>query len=78
MTMMALAGQPALVVGDRPVWRVPACLYLPGLGEVAKLGSIEVDSLTGQVVEPSPEQITLLQDRANAIAAHFATALVHD
>lgn len=72
--MMALAGHPALVVGDRPVWRVPACLHLPNLGEVATLGSIEVDVLTGQVMEPSPEQITLMQDRANAIAASHATA----
>jgi hypothetical protein len=74
VTMMALAGHPALVVGDRPIWRVPACLHLPGLGEVATLGSIEVDALTGQVVEPSSEQITLMRDRANAIAAHFATS----
>jgi hypothetical protein len=71
VTMMVLAGQPVLVVGDRPIWRIPACLHLPGLGEVATIGSVDVDALTGQVIKPADDQITAIRDRANALAARL-------
>jgi hypothetical protein len=54
VTMMVLAGEPALVLGEQPVWRVPACLHLPGLGEVSTVGSINVDALTGEIISPPP------------------------
>jgi hypothetical protein len=74
VTMMILAGEPVLVVGDPPVWRVPACLHLPGLGEVSTVGSIDVDALTGKVVPLSLEQIAAMQRRADDLAICFASS----
>jgi len=72
--MMILAKEPTLVVGERPFWQSPACLHLPGLGEVATVGSVDVDALTGEIISPSPEQIVEMQNRANAIASRLAPA----
>lgn len=72
VTMMVLAGEPVLVLGEeRPVWRVPACLHLPDLGEVTTVGTIDVDALTGQVIPPLAKQLTLMQRRANEIATRL-------
>lgn len=69
--MMVLAGEPVLVLGKQPVWRVPACLHLPGLGEVSTVGAIDVDAMTGQVIPPSLDEITAMQHRANDLATRF-------
>ena len=75
VTLMVLAGEPVLVLGEaRPVWRVPAILHLPGLGEIAPVGTIEVDALTGEVIQPSSEQISLMQRRANDFATRLSFA----
>ena len=71
VTMMVLAGEPALVLGEQSVWRVPACLRLPGLGEVSTIGFIDVDALTGQIIPLSPDQITAMKHRADDIAIRF-------
>jgi len=71
ITMMVLAGEPVLVWGEQPVWRVPACLHLPDLGEVSIVGFIEVDALTGEIIPFSPDQIAAMQRRANDIATRF-------
>jgi hypothetical protein len=73
VTMMVLAGEPTLVLGEQPVWRVPACLHLPGLGEVTTVGTVDVDALTGKVIPPSPDQISTMQRRANDIATRFTS-----
>ncbi len=69
------AGTPVLMFGDRLVWRVPACLRLPGLGdeEVIHLGVIDIDVLKGQLIVPDPEQLAHMQKRVQALAAQFAT-----
>ncbi len=72
VTLMALAGVPMLVLGQRPVWRVPGCLHLPGLGQVATIGSVDVDASTGEVLSPSAERIAAMKRHANAIAARLA------
>ena len=74
VSMMILAKEPTLVVGERPFWQSPACLYLPELGEVATVGSVDVDALTGEVIAPSPEQIVEMQNRANVIASRLTPA----
>lgn len=71
VAMSVLAGEPALLLGDPPVWRMSANLHLPDFGFVATVGSIEVDALTGQVLPLSLEQITLMQDRADVIATRL-------
>jgi hypothetical protein len=71
ITMMVLAGEPMLVWSEQPVWRVPACLHLPELGEVSTVGCIDVDALTGEIILLFPDQITAMQRRADDIAARF-------
>jgi hypothetical protein len=71
----AFAGTPVLLLGDRLVWRVPACLRLPGLGdeEVVHLGAIDIDVFKGEMIVPGPEQVSKMQKRANALAVKFGT-----
>jgi len=69
--MMVLAGEPMLIWGKPPIWRVPACLHLPGLGEVSTVGSVDVDALTGQILPLAPNQIMIMQRRADDIATRF-------
>ena len=73
VTMMALAGDPILVLGNRAVWRVPAYFNYPKLGEVGTLGTVEIDARSGEVISPSPEQVEAMQERAHAIASHLAS-----
>ena len=71
----AFAGTPILLLGDRLVWRVPACLRLPGLGdeEVVHLGVIDIDVFKEEMIVPAPEQLAKMQKRANALAVKFGT-----
>ena len=73
VTMMVSAGKPMLVLDQRPVWRVPANLHLPNLGEVSVLGTIHVDARTGAILVPKTKRISQMQELAHAIAAHFAS-----
>ena len=69
--MMVLAGPPMLVIDQQPRWRVPAMLHLPGLGEVATLGAVEIDALTGEILRPTTDDLSTLQEWANAIATRL-------
>lgn len=71
VAMSIQTGEPALILGNPPVWRMPANLHLPGFGFVATVGVIEVDALTGKVLPLSFEQITTMQDRADVIATRL-------
>lgn len=73
VTMMVTGGQPMLIVDQDPVWRVPAVLRLPELGDVSTIGSVDIDAQTGDIISPSFDQITRMQELAHAIAAHFAS-----
>ena len=65
------AGEPALMWGQKPVWRMPIYLTLRGWGQVAKLGELDVDALTREVFPFSHTQIKEMQDRADAIATRL-------
>ena len=43
-------GEPELVVGERICWRVPVILSLPPTGDRGKVGAIDVDVETGQLM----------------------------
>ena len=73
VTLMVLPGKPMLILGEQPVWRVPARLHLPGLGDVTTIGTIDVDALTGKVISLSPDQISAMQRRADDIATCFTS-----
>lgn len=72
VTMMVTAGQPMLILGEKPAWRMTAVLRLPGMGEVGIVGHVDVDAQSGEIIRPSDEEITQMQELAHAIAAHFA------
>jgi hypothetical protein len=71
VAMSILAGEPILVFGERPIWRMTADLYLPAIGFVGTVGKIEIDALTGTPFPLPSEEITNMQDRAD----EFATRL---
>lgn len=71
VSMMVLPGEPILIAGTSPIWRVPAQLYLPGIGEAAHLGDIDVDAMTGVVIEPAQSIILKMQTRAHEFATHL-------
>jgi hypothetical protein len=68
------ADEPVLIWGDPPVWRLAVYLRLPGFGQVAKLGELDVDALTRQPIPLAQEKIIEMQDRADVIASHFTPA----
>lgn len=53
-------GEPALVIGERTVWRVPVILTFPTHGPVGTVGTIDVDAETGELYTSSQlvEEIT--------------------
>ena len=65
------ANDPVLVWGPKPVWRMAVYLTLRGCGQVAKLGEVDVNALTSEVLPLSHTQITEMQDRADAIATRL-------
>jgi hypothetical protein len=64
----------AMEAGERPRWRMPVYLYLRGFGQVARLGEIEVDAMTREVIQLATEQIIEMQDRAGTIASRLTLA----
>lgn len=72
ITMFARAeGYPTWLAGDEPHWRMQIVLHLRGHGTVARLGQIDINAVTGEVVLLSSEQIISMQRRADYVAAHF-------
>lgn len=43
------AETPTLVIGERPVWRVPAYLSFPRFGRIGSVGTVDVDVETGLI-----------------------------
>ncbi len=74
VAMSMLAHKPRLVVDGQPLWRFDIDLCLPELGYIATLGSIDVDAMTGAVVPLTVNQMTSLQERADALAARLSQA----
>lgn len=74
VAMAIQAGQPVLVWGKRLVWRMQMGLFLRGLGQIATLGSLDVDAQTREVIPLSITEISSLQERANAIALRLSPA----
>ncbi len=71
IALFLIAGEPVLVLGEPSVWRIPAILRLRGLGEVATVGSLNVNAHTGEPLPLTSEQIEEIRKRANELAARF-------
>jgi hypothetical protein len=52
VSYMIGAGNPTLVLSQRPTWRVPAWIAFPGLSYRNIVGVIDVDVQTGEIIEP--------------------------
>lgn len=64
---------PSLVVAERLCWRVPVWLGFPKLGLIGKVGEIDVDVETGEMIfdETSLEE---MRERADALARRTLSA----
>ncbi len=74
VALFIIAGEPELVLGNQPQWRIPAILRLRGFGEVAIVGSLKVDALTGDLHPLSPAQIRNIRQRAHDITNRLTSA----
>ena len=61
------ADLPALVVGERVVWRVPAWIGFPHTGRVGIVGTVDVDVNTG-AMNNTPECKVEIERRAEELA----------
>lgn len=68
VAMALRPGEPSLLGGSQPVWRMPVWLHLRGFGQVATLGLLDVDAATGDVKPLSPVEIKEMQDKADVFA----------
>jgi hypothetical protein len=59
--------RPNLVAGERLVWRVPIWLALPTTGPIGQVGTLDVDTETGEILftQKFLDEIT---ERGNALA----------
>ncbi|MFN8469191.1 MAG: hypothetical protein U0X20_26785 [Caldilineaceae bacterium] len=58
---------PSLVVGQRLVWRVPVWLGLPPTGAIGQVGTLDVDTQTGEVLY-TQQLLDELAERGDALA----------
>lgn len=74
VAMSIQADDPVLIWGKRLVWRMQMHLSLRHFGRIATLGTVDVDAQTRDVIPLSSEEITNIQERANALALSHSQA----
>ena len=47
---LLLADEPVLVLADRAVWRVPVDLTAPSMGRLGRVGEVDVDAQSGELL----------------------------
>ena len=70
VSMLIYGEKPVLVMGKRPIWRVPAAIAFPSTGPVGNVGAIDVDAETGEM-NNSLECKTEIEMRADKIAKNL-------
>ena len=63
--------QPELVVGERVSWRVGVHHTLPGFGSVGRIGTIDVDVETGELLPIAEEELEEMRRRARTLASGY-------
>ncbi len=53
------AEMPALLLAERPVWRVPAWLSFPSYGRIGEVGSVDVDVETGHMLNLAQSKVEI-------------------
>jgi hypothetical protein len=71
VALFLTAGEPTLVLGEPPCWKIPAVFRLRGVWELASVGVIDVDARTGQVIPLTEETLKSMRTRANDIASRL-------
>ncbi len=59
--------RPSLVVGRRLLWRVPIWLGLPTIGPVGQIGTLDVDTQTGEILF-TQQTLAEIAKRGDALA----------
>jgi hypothetical protein len=62
-----------LVLADRIVWRVPVVLTMPGHGVLGRVGEIDVDVETGEILL-TEDILTDIKEHAKRLAASTTSA----
>lgn len=57
VSMMMQAESPTFILGERAVWRVPAVQYSTHKGRVGKVGTVDIDAMTGEILADADETI---------------------
>ncbi|MFZ2359808.1 MAG: hypothetical protein WA040_10740 [Anaerolineae bacterium] len=73
VAMALRPGEPILLGGSKPVWRMSVWLHLRGFGQVATLGHLDVDATTGAAIPLSSVAIKEMQDRADVFARRLTS-----
>jgi hypothetical protein len=64
---------PSLVEEERLVWRVPVWLSLPAVGPIGQVGTLDVDTQTGEVLY-SQQLLDEIAERGDALARGAASS----
>ncbi len=70
VSMLIYGEKPNLVMGQRPLWRVPAVIAFPSTGPAGNVGTVDVDAETGEISN-MPERKTEIEKRAEEIAKNL-------
>ncbi len=65
---LLLANEPVLVLADHIVWRVPVDLTAPSMGRLGRVGEVDVDVESGELLLDD-SQIEGMRHRANDLIA---------
>jgi hypothetical protein len=71
VALFVIAGEPMLILGNHPRWRLPTILRLRGFGNLAEVGAVDVDAQTGKVVSLTEDEIRVIRERAHDIAGRL-------
>lgn len=62
--------KPTLAMGEELLWRVPIWLALPSSGPVGKVGSLDVNAQTGEILY-SQKVLEEIEQRADVLATPY-------
>lgn len=64
---MLAAGEPELIISDRLLWRVPVLFGTPAKGMLGRVGELNIDADTGEVLLERPSDLEEMQRHAEIL-----------